>query len=361
MDVLSSELKAMLRPGPGNPRNSEGSFLRLDDGRIAFAFSRYVGTSYDDHARCNICVIYSHDDGETWDTEHVETLVDAIQYGVQNVMSVSLIRLNNGDIGLFYIKKGSSGISSQYMLRRYRGDFSQLLSEVLCFPGNYDAYYVVNNDRVLCMQNGTLVVPTAYHLTSMREGVNHFDGRGVVHTFSSEDDGVTWKENRGTISLDDGYSATGLQEPGLLELMGGVLYCYCRTDRMWQYETVSLDQGKNWFRAQPSKFASPDSPMLIKKNPYSGKFYAIWNPIPKYPYRQCKSYSWGREPLVMADSEDGVNFGNCLDIETDTARGYCYPAMYFLDEKTMLIAYCNGGEADGCVLNSTAIRKIVLK
>ena len=47
-----------LPPGDKNPRNSEGSFLRLKDGRIVFAYSRYSGTSSDDGAYCEIAAIY---------------------------------------------------------------------------------------------------------------------------------------------------------------------------------------------------------------------------------------------------------------------------------------------------------------
>ena len=38
-----------LPPGPDNPRNSEGAFMPLKDGRIMFAYSRFTG-SFSDHA-----------------------------------------------------------------------------------------------------------------------------------------------------------------------------------------------------------------------------------------------------------------------------------------------------------------------
>ena len=56
---------------PGNPRNSEGSFLRLNDGRIAFAYSRYSGDSADDHAYAEIACIFSSDEGETFGDERI--------------------------------------------------------------------------------------------------------------------------------------------------------------------------------------------------------------------------------------------------------------------------------------------------
>ena len=81
MQITESKIVATLSPCEGNPRNSEGCFLRLDDGRIAFAYSRYIGDSAHDHAACQIACIYSHDNGESFDTEHIETLVNAEEYG----------------------------------------------------------------------------------------------------------------------------------------------------------------------------------------------------------------------------------------------------------------------------------------
>ena len=130
---------------------------------------------------------------------------------------------------------------------------------------------------------------------------------------------------------------------------------------MWQYESVSLDQGEHWFTPQPSKFTSAMSPMLIKQNPCSGKYYAVWNPVPDYPGRPHPGHSWtaGRNPLVIADSADGVRFSEMYTLENDETRGFCYPALYFLDEKTALISYCSGGDTDGCCcLNRTTIGKI---
>ncbi len=351
----------VLNPKENNPRNSEGSFLKLKDGRIAYAYSRYSGQSDDDHASCNICVIYSYDNGNTFDTDHYETLVYASDYGEENVMSVTLRYMNNGDIGLFYLLK-HPGITSEYYLRRYNGDFSQLLTEIKCLPFGYESYFVVNNDRVIITSDGKWIIPAAHHFSSLNKAEKAYcDGRAIVRFFVSEDDGYTWKESYETLRLCDTYSRTGLQEPGLVELKNGVLYCYSRTDRGFQYETVSVDGGNHWFMPQPSKFTSPDSPMLIKRNPYSGKFYSVWNPEPKtFIYPRIGS-SWGRTPLVIAQSDDGVNFSKPYVLEDDENKGYCYPAMEFIDEKTMLLSYCNGGKDTNCCLDRTIIKKIILE
>ena len=87
-----------LPPGPDNPRNSEGSFLPLKDGRILFAYSRYYGNSKSDHATADIAARYSSDQGRTWTTN--DTILVKNEGGM-NVMSAGLLRLQSGEIALF--------------------------------------------------------------------------------------------------------------------------------------------------------------------------------------------------------------------------------------------------------------------
>ena len=53
-------------PTEDNGRNSEGSFIRIPDGSIMFAYSRYSSASAHDHANCDIAAIYSQDEGEIY-------------------------------------------------------------------------------------------------------------------------------------------------------------------------------------------------------------------------------------------------------------------------------------------------------
>ena len=52
-----------LKPGAGNPRNSEGAFLDLKNGRLLFAYSRYLEESGADDGKACIAARYSSDDG----------------------------------------------------------------------------------------------------------------------------------------------------------------------------------------------------------------------------------------------------------------------------------------------------------
>ena len=59
------KLVVNMDPKPGNARNSEGSFIRMPDGGILFAYSRYSSDTVGDDDSCDIAVIRSFDEGET--------------------------------------------------------------------------------------------------------------------------------------------------------------------------------------------------------------------------------------------------------------------------------------------------------
>lgn len=365
MIIQESKIVHELIPSEGNPRSSEGSFLTLKDGRIIFAYSRYNGTSSHDNASCDVCAVYSSDGGESFSSDY-RVLARASDYGEKNVMSVSMIRLANGDAGLAYLLK-HRGLTSDVILKRSNDETETFYSEVKCAPRGFPGYFVVNNDRLVRLKNGRLVIPVAKHPSSIFQGENGwegYDGRSACYFFISDDDGATWRQSWPVLNMPNGsYSNSGLQEPGLVELPNGVLYAYFRTDMMFHYESVSIDGGAHWFNPQPSRFSGPCSPLQIKQNPYNGKFYAVWNPIPEYPGRVTNEQAWftgGRSPLVIAESDDGYNFSEPEVVESDETHGYCYPAMHFLNENEMLLAYCSGGPDDGMCLCRTTIRKVKL-
>ncbi len=352
----------------GNPRNSEGSFLRLRDGRIAYAYSRYRGNDSGDHAYAEIAAIFSRDNGETFSEPRILVKPNLDEAADEtNCMSVSLYRLQNGDVGLFYLLKRHN-IVSEVLLRRSADEMESFGEPVRCVS-DYPGYYVVNNDRVVRTSAGRLLIPAAIHPSAMgRYGPNaRYDGRARAAFYASDDDGYTWRQISDMIALTGGaYSGTGLQEPGLVEFAPGVLYAYFRTDLGRHYESVSIDGGTTWFAPQPSRFTGPASPLLIKKNEYSGKYYAVWNPVPEYFGRaHARVWTGGRTPLVIAEGTldgFGIHWGAPKVIEDDPNAGFCYPAIMFLDEHEAILAYCAGGvsEEDASCLARTRIRKIEL-
>lgn len=350
-----------LKPSENNPRNSEGAFLCLDNGDILFVYSRYKGSDASDFATADICKIVSHDRGETFSDQ--EIIVTCEQENAINIMSVSLMKMKNGDIGLFYLIRTNPFLLRMY-LRRSSDNGKTWSTPLLCTA--QEDFFVVNNDRVVRLSNGNIIIPAASHRTGHTDITNtkgsYFDSRAEAVFFISTDDGFTWHVSHDKCSIHSpSFANSGLQEPGLIELKNGVLWGFARTELGRQYEMFSLDGGETWTQPQPSRFTSPCSPMSMKRMK-SGEILAIWNPIPNYNGRKLakdlKIWNGGRTPFVFAVSrDDGKTFSTQVEFENDERSGYCYCAIYFVDD-FVLLAYCAGGEADGSTLSKTRIRKI---
>lgn len=354
-EIIKSTTVAELPPCENNPRNSEGDFAILKDGSILFAYSRYTGNSSEDHAPCDIAGLISHDGGNSFEPLPY-LLVCAKEHNTKNIMSVSFCRLKNGTLCLFYLCK--SGANSAYFLRRAADDETHFGEAEACIDFNKDIYYVINNCRVCKLPDGKLLIPAARHnISCINSG--YF---GKCRIFCGDAEGKNWQPVSDIIEMPNpGHSETGLQEPGISVLPDGRLYGYFRTDRCFQFESISTDNGKTWTTPIPSRFTSPDSPMLISRNPYTGIYYALWNPVPKYNggYKEEKWVHSGRYPFVMAQSENGIDFSEFAVIEDTPEHGYCYPAVCFLSKNEMLMSYCCGGAEDGKCLSRTRIRKII--
>src|SRR5688572_15612832 len=133
-------VRLALSPTAGNPRNSEGDFIQLNDGRILFIYTHFTGGGAD-HAAAHLASRISSDGGLTWSDR--DQRIPSKQ-GSQNTMSVSLLRLKSGKIALFYLVKNSAKDCRAYM--QISTDETQSWSEpTLCMSDA--AYYVVNNDR----------------------------------------------------------------------------------------------------------------------------------------------------------------------------------------------------------------------
>jgi len=351
---MENRIVASWGPNGTYSRHSEGDFLRLKDGRILFVYSRFT-ESYDDGAPSDLVACWSGDEGETW-TEPV-TVISASLFNTENVMSVSLMRMQNGDIGLFYIVKQTKSIN-RLILSRSGDEGRTFGTHIECSLPDRAGYYVLNNDRVERLSSGRLIMPLAYHRGGHGENA-YFDGRSYDCFLLSDDDGATWHEAADAVFPPFTHTGSGLQEPGVIEKKNGVLWGYSRTDQMVQYEYFSMDGGEHWTAAQPSGFTSPCSPMKIDRHPETGDLYAVWNPIPVYNGRYTSRAGWGRTPLVWAVSkDDGVTWSNYSIIEGDEEHGYCYPAIFFTKDGCMLVAYCSGGPEDGICLARLSIQKI---
>lgn len=347
-------------PNSQTKRNSEGAFITLNDGRILFVYSRFGADSWSDGSACNLYGSVSHDNGEHFGEPFPILTHDQVQ--ADNIMSVSLLRMANGDVGLFFLAKRDVDICQTHLIRS-SDEGKTWSAPLLCM--DKDGYYVVNNDRIIRTQTGRILIPAALHkmdcetINGKKKYTKFYPGELVV--FASDDDGFHWYPLSDNIPIPQSRGlTTGIQEPGILQYKNGTLWCYIRTDAGRQYECFSQDDGKTWSIPLPSAFTSATSPMSTRYL-QDGRIIAVWNPIPNYNGRsQNVGTVWtgGRTPLVIAYSEDdGQSFSEHEAIETDENRGFCYIAIHETDDG-ILLAYCAGGVEDCGCLNRLRIRKI---
>lgn len=351
-----------LPPAPGNPRNSEGAFLRLNDGRLFFAYSRFCGDSSSDSAEAQIAARYSFDEGETWSEDRVLFCAGDFE-GAQNLMSVSFLRMRDRALGMFFLIRYSFLDTRLHLFRSY--DEGETWSEPVCCVSEI-GYFVTNNDRVLRLRSGRILVPANYHKYAGKSLENLGDDRcftplGTGFFFYSDDDGFSWRKSPETCVMPFSNSVSGLQETGLYQTDAGTVVSYFRTDMGYQYCSVSHDDGLTWSGVKPLRyFSSPRSPMKIFRL-FSGTFLSVWNPVPEYTGRTLSPKGWGRSPLSLAVSYDGCKTWTdqklIEDGESDKDAGFCYPAVFELSD-SILTAYQAGGKDDPHCLARLRIKKI---
>ena len=332
----------LLPPGPENPRNSEGDFLQLKDGRTMFVYTHFTGGG-SDHAAGHLAARFSDDAGVNWTRKDVVVVPNE---GGFNVMSVSLLRLRDGRIGLFYLRKNS--LTDCRPLLRYSSDEARTWSDPVEVITDQVGYYVMNNDRVVETRSGRLICPVALHRTPDYEQP---DWNGILMCYLSDDNGQNWRRSTATLKgvKPNGKRIT-FQEPGVVELADGRLMMFIRTGEGSQYLTWSTDDGETWSMPVASGIKSPKSPATIERIPGSGDLLMAWNDHTDIP----ATLRGKRTPFAVAISKDhGKTWVQRRVLEDDPNGWYCYTAMDFVDGR-VLLGHCAGDRRRGG-LNTTQI------
>jgi len=262
-------------------------------------------------------------------------------------MSVSLLRLQNGEIALFYLRINSE-IDCIPMIR-ISNDEAKTWSEPAPCITDRQGYFVLNNNRVIQLKNGRLLFAVAMHQSPEQP---EFSRIGRLWSYYSDDNGRTWKSGREVQNPDKVVT----QEPGLVELKNGDIYMFNRTDRGVQYVSFSKDKGETWSNVEPSTIKSPLSPASIARIPSTGDLLMVWN----NNGGEDPAIKGKRTPLTVAISKDeGKTWERMKNIETDPDGWYCYIAIHFTGND-VLLGYCAGNRPKGTGLAVTNITKLNL-
>ena len=165
-----------------------------------------------------------------------------------NVMSVSLLRLQSGELALAYMFKDShEDCSVMYRLSRDEGKTFAEPKKIT----PQKSFWVMNNDRLVQLRSGRLLAP-CQRLDNWPK-VRH----SLTQVLYSDDKGRTWK---GSKLVDIRDNVDGADEPGVVELGDGRVLMYFRTDLGAIYQTFSHDNGDSWTTPVASSLVAPVSP-----------------------------------------------------------------------------------------------------
>ena len=341
--TISAPENLLLAPSEANPRNSEGDFIELKDGRVLFVYTHF-SSGAGDYAQAHLAGRYSSDGGATWDQE--DTVIVPYPGGL-NIMSVSLLRLQDSDIALLYLHKVAEDECIPMLL--FSGDEAKTWSEPTRCITDPLGYYVVNNDRMVQLKSGRILIPAARHLL---KGETKFLPGKATCTYS-DDYGKTWHMSE-TLLEAPAHVRSGLQEPLVLELRDGRILMLCRTSDGVQYRSYSDDQGTTWSPVEKTVLASPTSPATVERIPGKTDLLLVWN-----DHSDISDALRGkRTPLRAAISKDDGQSWHVTKTLEDLPDGwYCYTAMDFVNDH-VLLGYCAGDRREGNGLDTTKVTRI---
>ena len=176
-------------------RCGESTFVRLTDGRIIFAFTEYYEGSDHDHGVARISACISSDEGETWSEPYVLIQKDE---EAMNIMSPAFVRMQNGNIGIFYLRKQlmpDKGVICMPTFRQSADEGATWSEQKVCpIP---EGYYCGINDGAIVTRSGRIMWPVTYH--GLRDDDYHqctlkFEPKEEIHVVYSDDNGETWGE-----------------------------------------------------------------------------------------------------------------------------------------------------------------------
>ena len=171
--------------------------------------------------------------------------------------------------------------------------------------------------------------------------MQHHPGRHAVLTYSSTDDGQTWRASN-LIDLGGKGHHGGVTEPAITELGDGRVWMLIRTNWGQFWSGYSHDGGRNWRVLQPSGIEASSAPGIMTRLA-SGRLMLAWNrPLPEgkehWPKRGGDGL-WSevpvsnfREELSIAFSDDdGHRWSKPEVIARQKGASLAYPYVFEIE------------------------------
>jgi len=265
-----------------------------------------------------------------------------------------LLRLPDDRIALFYLQKNS--LTDCRPVVRFSTDEAETWSEPsTIIPDDDVGYFILNNDRVVQLGDGRLVVPVAVH---HRPDWSAPQWQGKITCYLSDDAGQTWHRSE-TMKTAENPAGTRIyaQEPGVVQLDDGRLLMWIRTNAGEQYQAFSSDRGETWTAFEPMGVASPMSPASIERIPTTGDLLMAWNNHDHLPVAQRRA----RTPFTVAVSSDsGQTWQHIKNLADDPRGWYCYTAIEFVGDH-VLLGHVAGQQEKGKRLATSRITRVPIR
>jgi sialidase-1 len=160
----------------------------------------------------------------------------------------------------------------------------------------------LKSGSIICPVFGTDIIATDYGLATEQM---------KAWCYYSDDDGKTWHEARGKVSLPK----RGAMEPSVAELNDGTLIMTLRTQLGFVYVTRSKDHGQTWSEPWSSGLEAPEAPLVMTAFPDGTALLLVYC---SGKYIPIHHHGGERTPLTATISRDG---GTTWRIVGDLAGG----------------------------------------
>ncbi len=271
-------------------RWSEGSIVSLDGKQHLMMVVTALGFGGHDDTAGDILRADSYDGGRTW-TPQDELTVFQKNIGKANVMSPSLLRLDENSLLCFFIVQNEGRIEGGTWMRRSE-DNGKTWSEPTPLP--YKGYGGLASDRAFLTSKGRILLPVWNSMDGLKST--------YVYCLYSDDRGKSWKE---TVPMTTPKGSTGrttdpaAEEPTIVELHDGRLMMFMRTYLKSIYVSYSEDGGLTWSTPCDSGIPAAGAMPTIRRMP-NGDLLLIWNWAPT----EKIDGPWPRNRISSAVSTD---------------------------------------------------------
>lgn len=327
-------------------RSGEGCLAALPGGELLLVYGRFYGPA--DHDSAGLVARSSHDKGMHWSAPE---MFRESPPGALNIMSVSLLPLPQNRLAAVYMLKVSNSDCRPYFIT-CADNVRNWSAPVRVI--DRAGYYVVNNDRLVRLNGGRLLVPYAYHGNSVGNKHDSVCGCAI-----SDDDGAHWRIGAGEIKIDpenvrvpllmdekdagmlDKFKERKIQcqEPGVIELLNGQVMMWCRSNGGYAYRAFSRDNGETWSSFEAiEEFSMPCGPQSIKRLPDTGRLVMLFNDRTGIPFGSPQ-FNWRRPLAIAVSDDDAATWHRYGLLEPDTVPSNCYYTICILDDRVLFTYY----------------------